>query len=252
MQKFGFTDGIIPDKIHNRLLFQRKVRPDDSLIFFINEKCLAGSSDKIKELSEHGVKIKVIDDCLSDKKDDPYLVTLIQNILGKVKLTKNAKDSVFASDLLRMTNMVQDEGLYSDTDVFFLNKNGSLIISTTHLFGHHNDKTAPDIHIFGIDSYTRKNFHASLVRNLKEFYGGEPPSPNDERLVMMPGIHFLDFLEASGHGHLDFNETKDNVLSGLDQTHAGGEERLHDNAIKDELLKQAKEAVEKINLGNKI
>lgn len=238
-------DGIIPEKIYNRLLFQREIRPDDKLTLFVTQNCLTGSKDKIEGLESKGVKIKVIEQELSERNDDPYLVAFINNILEKVKLTKNVEDSVFASDFLRMTNMVQNEGLYSDTDVLFLNNDDSDVISTTHLFGHHNDPSITDIHIFGLDSYTREKFHQNLVENLRNYYG-DPISWKDSPPDMMPGMHFLQFLSIKDHGHLDFTETHENVFSGLDQSHSGGEEKLRNTLIEDEFLNQAKAVVEMI------
>lgn len=239
-------DGIIPDKIYQRLLFQREVRPNDSLTLFVNEACIFFSGTKIPGLLKSGVTIKIIETNLSERTDHPYLVGFINAILQKLKKTKDVKDSVFASDFLRMTNMVQDAGLYSDTDVLFLNRNNCTLISTTHLFGHHNDKTLPDIHIFGIDSYTRAYFHEKLVEAMMAYYGETVPDTESERLSLMPGIYFIqyrDALSTENHGHLDFLETEDNVLSGLDFSHAGGEEKLHSKKDEDAFLALAKKIV---------
>ncbi len=257
--------GIIPDKIVNRLLFQRKIRPNDELTLFVNEQCLKNSKDKMITLNEHGIKIEIIEKKLTSKStnSDSYLIELAKNILTKAKNSSDVKDAVFFSDIFRMTEEVLKRGLYSDTDVIFLNNNTEPYIESIHyLYGNHNSlfftdlvfDTAEDlydIHIFGVDSFKRPDFHEKLVKELQKFYGAIAPSPDDSRLEPFPGMTFVHpILEQKNHGHLDFAATRANIISGKDDSHIGGEDKLYASDENDDLLNYAKSQMNNSTFGH--
>ncbi|ARG98421.1 hypothetical protein [Legionella micdadei] len=233
-------DGLLPDKIVNRLVFQREVRPKDELTFFVNQACAERTADKIALLKEHGIKIKIIEECLEEKFDDEFLIGFAKKVIHRLTETKKVRDTVYATDVLRLMKVVQREGLYSDNDVLFLNFNDTREIMKKYLFGCHTHGM-PDIHIFGIDLNYCEDFYKELIAKIKEMCG-DPPYP-DEEVCAIPGLAFIpDSINLIAYGHLAFQATSDNIISGKDNSHDGGEEILH--AVgNDPLLEEAKLAL---------
>lgn len=205
-------NGFLPQKVVNRLIFQRKVRPRDCLTFFVNQACADKEELKIEQLKKHGIKIKIIEDCLTETFDDDFLICFAKKVMQRVAETESIRDIVYATDILRLMKVVQREGLYSDNDVLFLNFNKSSEIMKKYLFGCHAHGM-PDIHIFGIDLNYCEDFYRGLINKIKEMCG-DPPCPDDEACAI-PGLAFIpDNINLFAYGHLAFKATSDNVVSG--------------------------------------
>ncbi|KTD27079.1 hypothetical protein [Legionella maceachernii] len=232
--------GLLPEKIINRLIFQREVRPKDCLTFFVNQACVEEADAKIALLQEYGIKIKIIEDCLEEKVDDEFLISFAKKVMHRVLETQKVRDTVYATDVLRLMKVVQREGLYSDNDVLFLNFNETSHLLKKYLFGCHTHGM-PDIHIFGIDLNYCDDFYRELIAKIKEMCG-DPPYP-DEDVCAIPGLAFIpDSINLIAYGHLAFPATSENIISGKDNSHDDGEQLLHATG-EDRLLEEAKSAL---------
>lgn len=163
------ADGEIPNKIMQRFILQRKARPADNITLFVNQACINHSPLKIKDLKMAGFKVIAVENALlTNSKDHPYLVKLAKSILEKSLETKAVSDYVFFSDIFRMMRIVQEEGLYSDTDVLF-SPTKAKQITTPFLLGCHQyyDSDA-DTNIFGMAESMMPDFYEKLVDALKE------------------------------------------------------------------------------------
>lgn len=242
--------GIIPNKIIDRLILQREVRPEDTLSLFVNHCCLEGSANKIEKLNSKGIDIIVIEDALAKSdKDDPELIKWVNIVLEKGQKSKQIIDSVYASDLLRMMYVVQDKGLYSDTDVFFLPSYHKSIDNISYLFGtHHEGGMGADINVFGVDSYLMPKFYDALTKNLKAHKKAmlgenkEITIDNVDDIRQLPSILYIPqdaFSNEHEHTLLNFSQTQHDVIYEIED-HSWCEPELeavlHDDSIPDLLL----------------
>ncbi|CDZ77987.1 hypothetical protein BN59_02283 [Legionella massiliensis] len=236
-------DGLIPAKIINRLIFQRKIRPQDYLTFFVNQSCMNLEKTKIKLLTDLGIKIKNINASLAKAPDDPFLVAFARQILAKAALSKTVCDSVFATDFLRLLKVVQQEGVYSNNDVLFLNFSDEIFLRKQYLFGCHA-QGIPDTYIFAMDLDYSDIFYEELIEKIKEICG-DPPF-NDSEMSGLTGLAFIpDSINMTAYGHLNFPETRGNVIFEKDNAQRGGEKKLHSDDGDDPVLAAAEEALKR-------
>lgn len=249
-------DGLIPKKVHERLLFQRELRPDDTLTLFLNKECLENNTNDLRALEEAGIKLVDIENALSESEDDKYLKQFIKNILAKVRDREDVTDSVFLSDILRVMEVVQNTGLYSDTDVLFLPGIPEKLLTQPYLFGTHKGGMT-DTHIFGVHSYKRQTCSESLIKVLHMLYdeldadaeyivSTDPP----EVPSFTPSIGLLKLTNANEYikpenAHSKHSALADFVVSGRDYSHVGGKVLYTDD--EDYLIKMAKDALEKLD-----
>lgn len=216
-------DGIIPQKIIERLQLQREVRPNDSITLFVNDACIKKAPSKTHSLQNAGVNIKVIERELGRAHTDaPWLVNWVKAVLEKGRETKDIIYSVYAADLLRMMLIVQEDGLYSDTDVFFLPEKEGIIDNISYLFGtHHEGGMGADVNVFGVDAYLRPSYYETLTTSLQAHIEGILGSvhaisaQNVYSLILLPSILYLPenlFKHEHEHTVLNFSQTKDSVL----------------------------------------
>lgn len=248
-------EGIIPNKIIDRLILQREVRPNDTLSLFVNRTCMATSANKIVQLRECNIDIIIIEDELaSSYQDDPLLIHWVNTILQRGAITKEIIDSVYASDLLRMMHVVQKKGLYSDTDVFFLPNDHTIILDTSYLFGtHHEGGMGADINVFGVDSYLMPTFYQILVNALKELKNERLGADIDidvnnvDRVMLLPSILYIPnnaFQNEHEHTLRNYIQTQSDVIYHIED-HSWCEPQLeallHNDSIPDKLLMEVKE-----------
>lgn len=235
-------DGLLPNKIVNRMIFQRKIRPKDSLTFFVSEACREGARNELLQLSSLGIRVKTIESSLNKLIDDKFLVSFAQQLLVKVIKNKRVCDSVYATDVLRLMRIVQREGIYSNNDVLFLNFNKARILRKQYLFGCRAPGVT-DIHIFGIDLNYCDNFYEKLIEKIKDMCGNPP---YQDWNLSLPGLAFIpDSIDIAAYGHLNFAETCGNIIIGKDAAHKGGERKLHAREDQDEVLMIAEDALKR-------
>lgn len=263
------ADGIIPDKIVNRLLAQQKVRPEDKITLFVNQACYLGSAEKIEKLKEAGIELINVEAALRTSDDDPYLVKMVNCILEKAKDTRAVEDYVFAADILRMMNIVQDKGLYSDTDVLFLPTMGEQI-APAYLFGTHagSEEMGPDTNVLGINKSLMSAFHHDLITSLKEEammtrIGSDNIEAlnknNVDCLRKIPGIMYYSpevFRDELHHTISNFTQTQGHILFQIEDhsfTSEENKENLYQgNPKQDKLLHEFKKQLNALESSNRV
>lgn len=233
------ANGIIPDKIINRLLAQQSARPDDKITLFVNEACFTGSATKIDQLKSAGIDLINIETNLNTAGDHPYLIKMVSCILERAKETKEVRDYVFASDIIRMMRFVQEKGMYSDTDVLFFPSDKKEIENTSYLFGAHaTEFSGADTNVIAVEESLMNDFQKGIVEELNYYAHNEAPNApqslesmnkdNVVHLMKIPGIMYYAeniFKDESKHTINNFPETKGKVLYKLEDHSFTSEEK---------------------------